>query len=188
MRYALDVERLVVERKVKKTSIDLPVVRALRHSIRPHLAQEELDFREAVPEHAQDRREHFVGGRRHETKVSRPTSLCPTRWTARVVCSTCTKMRRASSSSSSPASVIRTLRLVLLKSTNPISSSNYFIWLLKGGCTMWSLWAARLARLLRYRHEVTQTPQIYVCVISETYIWGRVQYWTSAVVAARITI
>jgi hypothetical protein len=41
-------------------------VQLLHHAIRPHLAQEEIDPREAFPEGAQDGREGFVGRRRYE--------------------------------------------------------------------------------------------------------------------------
>lgn len=66
-RDALYVERRIIEREVKKPPIDLLVVQPLHYAVRPHLTQEELDIRIAIPERVQDGRKHLVGGRRHET-------------------------------------------------------------------------------------------------------------------------
>jgi hypothetical protein len=43
-------------------------VQPLHHVIRPHLAQEELDAREAFPKGAQNGREGVVSGRRYEAQ------------------------------------------------------------------------------------------------------------------------
>ena len=55
-RGALDVERGILEREVQEPSVDLPVAQMLYYAIRPHLAQEELDLRKALPEPVQDGR------------------------------------------------------------------------------------------------------------------------------------
>jgi hypothetical protein len=46
----------------------------LHHMIRPHLAQEEVDSREAFPEGVQNEWEGFVGGGRYEAQ-SQPPNL-----------------------------------------------------------------------------------------------------------------